>query len=207
MKVSNKQDSKLMHLISWVLFFNKNFMTNYATTIGETVYLPESAKDWSEENLNTLLSHEHIHIQDKKKDKLYELKYLFPQILAPLALVLLPFNWILSLSLFFGLLLPWPAPWRAYYERRGYTMTLAALYLIKKKQGLSEDQIQIDLDYLAELYDNKYFHGPDYYFMWPFGVEKKLKEAITDIKTGDIFTEDSVYARSRDAVLGNYRQD
>lgn len=208
MKKLYKDDSLLMKILSWILFFNKDFMTTYTTTIGETIYLPTYAKDCPQEQLDAILAHEYIHVLDYKKEKLlFMLKYLFPQILFPLALLILPFSWVASLICAVLFALPLPAPWRTQYEIRGYKMTLAALNIIWKKQGKSDDFIITNLNEVAEVIDKKCFKSSAYYFMWPFGVEKKLKQAIADIRTGDIFIDGSVYSQSRDAVLGNYQQD
>lgn len=208
MNVIYKTESWLMYILSCILFFNKKFMTDYATTIGSTVYLPEDAKEWSQERIDSILVHEYIHVLDYKKEKLlFVLKYLFPQILFPLALLILPFNWIVGLFLAIVFVLPLPAPWRTNYEIRGYTMTLIALSILWKKQGKSEEWIFTNLNEIIKIMDEKFFKSSAYYFMWPFGVENKLKQIVTDIKTGDIFIEDSVYSQSCDAVLGNYQQD
>ena len=40
LKVEFKDESKFMKFLGVLLFFNKEFMSNYSTTIGNTVYFP-----------------------------------------------------------------------------------------------------------------------------------------------------------------------
>lgn len=199
-KVIYKSESWLMRILSWVLFFNPNFMTGYATTIGNTIYLPDAAKNWSKDNVKTLLAHEHIHAFDNQEDKLFPVKYLFPQILALLTLLVVPFTWWGLLFLIF--LAPLPAPWRRYYEVRGYIMSLAAWHHVMIKNGYpnNEDAIYQALENRAIIYNN-ILKGSDYYWCWPWGVEKELTEAIHSIRSGDIFKDGNVYSKARDAVF------
>lgn len=195
-----KSESWLMRIISWVLFFNPNFMKGYATTIGNTVYLPDSAKEWPEEALQTLLAHEHIHVFDNQTDKLFKVKYLFPQIISLLALFVVPFSWWGLLFLLF--LAPLPAPWRKHYEVRGYTMSLAALHYILSKKSTPENEELMwqSLEKNAKYYDSV-LKGSAYYWCWPWGIEKELTEAIHSIRSGDIFKDGNVYSKARDAVF------
>lgn len=185
--VKYKSESWLMKIISWILFFNPRFMTDFVTTIGETIYFPDSSKEWSENSLKAIMAHEYIHVFDFQNDKLFSVKYLFPQILSLLTIFVIPFTWWGLLFLLF--LLPWPAYWRKKYEVRGYTMSLVAWYHINKCNnlytGLEEKAI----------YYNDVLKGSGYYWCWPFGVEEEFGKAIHDIKSGDIFKDD-VYAKA-----------
>lgn len=207
MKVIYKNESFLMKLISWVLFFNKDFMAKYATTIGETVYLPEDSKKWSKAQLECVLAHEQVHILDYKKDKyLFSLKYLFPQILILLGLLILPFSIWFALTWMIFFALPLPAPWRMYYELRGYNMSLIATYILLKERNASDEYIFNKLNKLVDIY-NGHFITFTYYLMWPFGVKNKLKQTIKKIKSDDILLKGSVYEESYKTILINYRQD
>jgi len=197
-KVKNKSDSTLMIILSWIMFFNRQFMTHYVTTIGNTVYMPSTAKDWPRNAILSILTHEFVHVHDGQKDKLFELKYLFPQILAPLFLALLPFCWWLALVLFVICLLPWPAPWRKKYELRAYKMSLLG-FKAYFEGSRPDEWIEKELQETAE-FQNSQFVGAGYWFMWPWGVKPQLKQAINDIRTGDIFREDGVYAIGYDAI-------
>lgn len=103
-QVKFKNESWLMKMIGFILSpFNPGFMTDYITTIGYTVYFPtrqyyESAPEAS----FSILTHEFVHMWDRKQDSLFSLKYLFPQILLPIPLVLFTLfafdaAWILGL--------------------------------------------------------------------------------------------------------------
>lgn len=182
LKIRRKEDSILMRMLSYILFFNKGFMTKYATTIGSTIYLPKGTNNWDSEQLKSLIAHEYLHILDSKKDKLYPIKYLFPQILSLLILLIIPFSWYGLLFLIF--LLPWPAYWRMRYEVRGYGMSIAAYYILYN--GTEDDP------WFSELVDryNKKFKNSQYYWMWPFGVNKKLRKILTSVKNGDIWRDE-----------------
>lgn len=122
-----KTESSLMKAISVVLFFVP-FMTDFTTTIGSTVYYPEDYVDEFPDDAAQTLGHEGFHIKQRKRDGfVYNLKYLFPQVLAPLALLaFLAFWWLPALwfLLFLVCLAPLPAPFRVKYEREAYLVTM-----------------------------------------------------------------------------------
>lgn len=83
-KVIKKNDSSLMKVINVILYiitfgYQKDFMENYVTTIGNTVYIPTSWNDWSIEKKIMILKHERVHMrQAAKYGKLwYSFLYLF----------------------------------------------------------------------------------------------------------------------------------
>ena len=185
-----KNESLLMKIISKILFFNKSFFTSFVTTLGNTVYFP------SRENLERrgrgailTLGHEFIHTYDFKKYTypLFSFLYLFPQSLAPFMLLFSFVYWWLGIILFLACLAPLPAPWRTYFEVRGYAVSLLVLNRSKLKQGLSANKRR---HYLLELSKNINIHftNSSYYFMWPFGVSKKL-EKISNKIVSDEFNE------------------
>lgn len=125
-KLRSKQDSrfvKLLYLASFMFIWNRRFMTGYITTIGKTVYVPGSVEDFGSSTGDlVVLKHEMQHMLDSIEEGVvwWSLKYLFPQVLAPLCflgLVWWPL-WFIALAL--G---PWPAPWRVRAEVRGYAVT------------------------------------------------------------------------------------
>lgn len=155
-KIAFKNDSKFMRFLSWILFFNKKFMTNYVTVIGKTVYFP--SEEWLDNNRDSaaqILCHEFVHIADEKSvgTFVFRLSYLFPQWLAIFALAAVFAGPLALIFLFF--LLPLPAPFRTFWELRGYAMT-DAVFFSKHKQFA-------DLGFLT-----KQFATSNYYFMWPF---------------------------------------
>lgn len=186
-KVINKKDSFLMKFISFILFFNNLFIKNQTTTINNTIYLPNDFDKFKDIFQKQVIAHEYIHIYDSNNDPLFNLKYLFPQILAPLSFLLFFINWWLPIIFFVLFMLPWPACFRKKYELRGYTMTLLDMHL-NYGDMIKDD----DWDRVIDI-TNSYFTGPMYYFMWPFGVKKELKKIEKMIRNGTIYERDFVY--------------
>jgi hypothetical protein len=123
-----KGDSKLMHFIyKWTAmkWWNPNFMTAYTTTIWKTIYLNRPIQTFGTGKISDLatINHEVQHVKDAIAlgPLAWAAMYLFPQILAPLALLgfFNPTLWVFLLAL-----LPWPAPGRVWAEVRGYAMSL-----------------------------------------------------------------------------------
>lgn len=188
LKIQLKDQSAFMKFLGYLLFFNTKFITNYTTTIGKTIYL-------SSEKMPSIitLAHEFMHIRDtdKVKGPIFGFLYLLPQILAPFMLFFALVHWVLGAGLFLLFLLPLPAPMRAYYEIRGYTMSLFIRNEIYKEQGLNE-QIRKDLLLDSANQYNKRFTSSAYYFMWPFGVKKQLKRKV-DLIISEKILEDQIF--------------
>lgn len=188
-KIKYKDSSKFMKFLSYLLFFNKSFMTNYTTTIGNTVYFPTQSKIDEAVNNSSLatLCHESQHIYDSKSYKAiwYYIAYLFPQILAPFMLFFAFISWYLALGLFILFLLPLPAPFRMIYERRGYIINMLIINQIQKEYGVNEGiRKSILLPYIEDVNDQ--FTSSAYYFMWPFGIKGYLLDRLDDIVSGKI---------------------
>jgi hypothetical protein len=166
-QVRYKDESALMKVLGKILFFNRGFMAQYTTVIGNTVYFPSRkfvSQDYS--RAWRVLSHELVHIQQYKRlGPLMGILYLFPQVLAPLFLILALFlgSWVIA-ALVPIFLLPLPAPWRTELEVQGYQMSLAAHGKIFGSSKEYHDRVV------------RNFTGPAYYYMWPFRkqVETKL---------------------------------
>lgn len=119
-------------LVAVVLWpFNRRYLTGYITTNYPHVDWPQQSPgaataDWK------VLAHEYVHLYDRKRLGVwFSVAYLFPQVLAPLALLsFLAFvsPWFLLNLLWLVALAPWPAPWREWAELRGYTMSMAVDY-------------------------------------------------------------------------------
>ncbi len=155
-EIAFKNESKLMRALSLLLFFNKGFMTRYITVIGKTIYFP--SREWLENNragAARSLCHEFVHISDEKNvgSAVFRVSYLFPQCMALFALLSVFVG--PSALLFLLFLLPLPAPFRTFWELRGYAMTDAVLYA-KHQQFADEDFLM------------KQFTTSNYYYMWPF---------------------------------------
>jgi hypothetical protein len=149
-----KDKSLFMRILSKLIFFNKKFMTKFITTIGETIYLSTGFNDLPETSRVITLLHEYVHINQKRKDKLFSLKYLFPQ-----SLIILSFAAFLCppMALFMLFLLPIPAYFRMKYEAEAYGLSL----FLFKKSGIYHMDFEFE-------HCIKQFTGPNYYFMWPF---------------------------------------
>lgn len=174
-KIINKKDSKLMKLISYVLFFNKNFMIKFTTTIGRTIYVSKAFEE--SENIAKIITllHEFVHIQQNNEDVLHKVKYLFPQILFILAFILFPFIGFLSLFFILFAVLPLPAYFRMKSEIEAYGLNL---YLFDKS-GLY--QMDHELQHCVQQ-----FTTSNYFFMWPFEdkVRKELLKSWHNIVDG-----------------------
>jgi hypothetical protein len=131
--IEKKSDSLLMKVIGFLIRpFNPRFMTDYLTTIPflGRIYVPER-----EGGMWRSIAHEGVHLDQAKRDGQlpFALKYLFPQCLAPLALLaFVAFAWtpMLFALLFILALAPWPAPWRVQYEREAYIVSAACDHLL-----------------------------------------------------------------------------
>jgi len=169
-EVKFKDESKLMKVIGKLSFFNKDFMTSGAITVGQKVYFPsreiyETNPEWS----FRVLTHEFVHIMDWLANPFtFIIGYWFPQMLAAFSLLAFlafinPYFLLFLTSLVF--LAPIPAPIRAWAELRGYGMSLM----------IKSTLYGIDIKVAAESYVGR-FSSPSYWFMWPFknNVRKML---------------------------------
>ena len=188
-KVICKNDSKLMRLISKVLFFNKKFMSHYVTTIGNTIYGPDLSFFEDDNRSFIVIAHEYVHMCDNKKyGFLYNLIYLSPQIFALLSLLSF-FNLYWLFCLLF--LLPLPSVGRTWLEYRGYSMSIACYYWLYKEQPPATRYL-----------DN--FTTSLYYWMCPFKsyISSKLEQSLKDVVNGKL-TEQQTKV---EALLNESRQ-
>lgn len=157
LEIKYKDESWEMRFLNvFVRWFNPTFMTSFTTVIGYTVYFTN--RKYVRENQTEalqILMHEAVHLLDTKRFTfpVFAFGYLFPQILVVFAL-LFP----ISPYFFFFLLfiLPLPAPFRAYFEARAYTVDL--ILARRDLKGIIA-----------------HFESWDYYKMLPFKlVSKKL---------------------------------
>jgi len=197
--IKYKNQSWLMKLIGSLLFFNKLFMSKYATTINQTTYLPDDkyVADKDYESI-VLIGHEYVHAYDAKhySSFLYSLIYLFPLWLCLLAIpmyFIIGF-WSLLFLIFLG---PVPSIGRTWAEFRGYSMTLFLCHEVLKEKKNTD--IEYTMDKIARDIQDKYFHSAAYYFMWPFNMDKKFDAVLEKIKSGDILKEDEIFQEVLDA--------
>ena len=214
-KVDFKDESILMKLIGMILFFNKAFMTGFITTVGYTVYWPnKESLEKRGDNAMSTLAHEYRHAKDAKKvtRPLFGFLYLLPQLLAAPGLLsmlimipLLIFSviswswWMLPLMLTALFVAPLPAYFRMKYEVNGYKMSLFMFNELLKEVGFKPSARKDKLIISAENKDNN-FTGPNYYYMWPFGVEKQLLNAVDKIISEEMVNENEIYQEVLDAL-------
>jgi hypothetical protein len=190
--IKYKNESFFMLVLSYILFFNKKFKTNYTTTIGNTIYFPNKEAVLDNEDLYAqILSHELIHIQQKESYGaiLYSVLYLFPQILSILSVLAIFSPWCLLFLLF---LLPLPAPFRKDFEHSAMSMSLFAFYLHLKTLDITDENVNSTLDKMVNIKKSR-FTGFQYWLMWPFGVS--FEKEITEIKSGVISKRSELYVR------------
>lgn len=185
-KLAFKDQSKFMKFLGKIMFFNKDFMTRYTTTIGYTVYVPSKEKyDADPDAYLDIITHEFVHMMDFKKwNILFTLSYLLPQLLSILAvLAFVAINhshlWLISLAaLIFAA--PLPAFFRSHWELRGYIMNAAFQYW-----ETGYDHVQPPEMYLDR------FLGSGYYFMWPFkkNMTKRFQNMLNKIMDNSILQD------------------
>lgn len=176
LQIGFKDESRLMKVLGWLLFFNPKFMTTYTTTIGDTVYFP--SKSWlinKQETAAVVLAHELVHIADSREagSVIFSYCYLTPQVFSLLSLIALCGNvWWLLCLLF---LAPLPAPMRTYFELRGYALTDAARYKLTGNFA--------DINFITSQ-----FTTGAYFFMWPFkkDIENRVLANRDLIKRGKL---------------------
>jgi hypothetical protein len=164
-----KSSSKLMKAIGWIFGITKispQFMERYYTTIGETIYAPDSVlENPVVENLVRTVAHEAVHIADSNRltGALFKFLYLFPQSMASVALISLlaplslKFLWCL---LFLLCLAPLPAPFRYLFELRAYRMQIL---FSRKEDKLTDEQMVPIYEWIE-----KQMCTSLYYWTWPF---------------------------------------
>lgn len=204
-----KSSSKLMKAIGWLFSVTKispEFMTRYITTIGDIAYFPdEMLKHPNEEGMLRIVVHESVHLYDSKRfsGPLFKFLYLFPQSLAPLALLSFLAFWKLSFIwclLFLLCLAPIPAPFRYWFELRAYRTQL--MFATKVDKATPEQ--------LEEVYSwiQKQLCTNLYYWTWPFPkmVRKHLENK--DSWNNDVLKKVKIWIVSREVsrTIANYNK-
>ena len=177
LQIQYKDQSTLMKVLGKLMFFNPDFMTSYVTTIGNTVYIPnEDYAKQKPESFADVFIHECTHMYDEKRFGLwYSLAYIFPQILAPFMLFLLfVLSWKIVLPLVLLMLVPWPAPWRAFFEKRAYFVQMYAGYKLWGVDPVANGRVYL-----------QWFKNGDYYWMWIFEQASSFDQEAANIKAGN----------------------
>lgn len=105
-KVAFKDETASQRFLGMLLRpFNPMYATDYVTTMGTTIYFP-TRDYYKKDPLESfvVIAHEFVHISDSKQDPLFRLKYLFPQVLVILPVLLYGIlawshAWVLLLAL------------------------------------------------------------------------------------------------------------
>lgn len=196
-KLRVKATSTLIKIIGVLVWpFNKNFMSDFVTTIYPCVYIPDDAfMTHDVKGIISVLFHEMVHLCDRKRQGVwFSLKYLFPQILSVIPILgLLTLAWLSipnkawvmgSLGLLTALcLMPWPAPWRKNTELRGYTMSMAVMYWTHK--NLPEGMRLSPATCEAVIAN---FTGWNYYKMWNFknSMKREIDGVVRNIRYSEL---------------------
>jgi hypothetical protein len=130
---------------------------------------------------NIVLLHELVHIYDAKKLNkfLFGFLYLLPISLIILVLPLFLISWKLALPLILLSLLPLPAYFRMYFEKRAYISSLYVRKLISNNLNFDPE-----LEKHKDFYLNQ-FKTSAYYFMWTFNLNKEFDQAIIKINNNE----------------------
>lgn len=162
-KLVRKRDSRLMKLIAGFLRLitlgrQSTFQTSYITTIGCTVYAPESWFDSGDTNRIITLRHERVHMRQRRM-------------------------FTMPLFTFLYLLFPLPgglAYFRTMFEMEAYEETIRATV------ELYPNGAQLVLKREAKLQMVENFIGPGYFWMWPFRerIERWYDDTVTKVLAG-----------------------
>jgi len=177
--IKPKSSSQLMKAIGWFFKVTKispEFMTQYITTIGNTVYFPdEILNNPNSESMLRVVAHETIHVVDSKRlsSPLFSFLYLFPQSLGLLALLSVLATWKLSFLwclLFLLCLAPIPAPFRYLFELRAYR---TQILFSRKDDKYTDEQMIAIYEWIEKQLCTKL-----YYWTWPF--PKTVRKHLMD---------------------------
>lgn len=171
-ELRSKKQSRLMKFLSVVLFFNRDFLTRYVTTLYPHIYVPSFP--WhpnSPTRRIATLAHEYVHLHDRRRlGWLFDILYLSPQIFALLALgAFWNLTWLWALLF----LLPLPSPGRAWLEFRAYQVTAAVYWWLNREK-------------INTMWLTLQFTGSSYYWMFPIKgyIEKRIIKAVEDVESG-----------------------
>lgn len=193
LQVKFKDQSSLMKFLGKLMFFNPAFMTSFVTTLGNTIYMPNYAYTQTQAGTDVFI-HECTHLYDQKRFSfLYTLAYGLPQFLFLPALLLFFWHWQVAVIVAPLFLLPLPAPWRAYFEKRAYSVQL---YVLKQLWGDDIDGLNAS----ADTY-NAFFTGSTYYFMWMFGFDSSLRSVAATVSVGNDPLDDPALMTMIDALI------
>lgn len=174
-RVMRKADSWFLKAVGFIMKpFNPTFMDQYITTIGKTIYVPDSFSTYNDLEALDVIAHETQHVLDYVGNRpKFIISYLFPQCVAVLSLfALLAFlnTWLLCWLFALLFLSPIPAPGRFALEVNGYRTTI--LFARKVYAYTDEQMAQVYQSMMEQL------AGSSYYFTWPF--PKNIRKVLQD---------------------------
>jgi len=191
LQVKYKNQSKFMKFLGTILFFNKSFMTDYVTTIGSTIYIPnDTYMKLHSVSGSVVFMHELVHIYDSGRISrpLFTFFYLLPQIMA---IFLLPFlffvKWWVILPMILLCLAPIPAYFRMIFEKRAYISSIYTLNALGKRLNFNPQLTNQTSFFVAQFKDSYY------YFMWPFDVTPEFTNAISLVQSGQRPYQDPIF--------------
>lgn len=132
----------------------KTYLTNYVTTLGHTIYVPDDFDEWPPANRYQILRHELVHVEQFER-----------------------YGWLGMLLIYGVVFLPMGLAYgRARLEWEAYAETLRAVADVQgihaaRAPGLREEIV-------------RRFTGPDYGWMWPFPgmVRRWIREELERIE-------------------------
>lgn len=197
LEIKYKNKSLFMKLISYILFFNKDFNSKYITTIGNTIYFP--SEDFVKNNDSSsvdILCHELVHINQSNKDKFFKVKYLFPQIFAIgslLSFFAFINIWFLLALGFLLFLIPFNAKFRSNYEFEAYTTTMYCKY--KRNNSLNTNRM---IDSIVKNFTTSFYYWMDKDYVKMYSKFNKEMDLIKS-NSNDLFGMKKIV----DSVLGD----
>jgi hypothetical protein len=136
----------------------KTYLTNYVTTLGHTIYVPDGFNEWPAAQRYEVLRHELIHVQQFER-----------------------YGWLGMIVLYGILPLPMGLAYgRARLEWEAYAETLRA---VAEVEGIRAARAPRLRDMIV-----RRFTGPDYGWMWPFPrmVRRWIAEELDRIESAMI---------------------
>jgi hypothetical protein len=199
LKIAYKDKSVLMRLLGKILFFRKDFMGAYTTTVGNTVYIPsQNFIKLHPISGSVVLLHELVHFHDQKKwsKALFLFLYFFPQALAPLAILLFLLGWKIALPVMILCAAPVPAFFRMYFEKRAYLSSLYVLHRLGDRLKFNPHLASQTKCFVEA------FGDASYYWMWPFkkAIRADFEKGIKAIQAGERPYQSSVFDMLDDLI-------
>jgi len=158
-RVVQKSQSWFMRILSWILFFNRDFMSFFVTTIGNYMWTPTAWNgEWSDKTKAIILRHERVHLRQQQRYgmALYILRYLC---------------WPLPMFLSYG---------RYLLEREAYEESLRAYVAYYGVDVLDDPNLKAGMI--------RHFTSSEYGWMWPFpkAVHRWYDQTVERIKATSV---------------------